>query len=87
MTLCSVGLQFVNQWFLSKGKLEYSYPLTIAVYVCCIFLESFIAIRDPNQISLLLFIPMYVWAIIMSFKGLKRLKTTKESNKEDLNVV
>lgn len=77
MTLLSVALQIANHWFLSKGRLEISYPLTILVYICCTVLETFLALRDPTQWSIILFVPMYLWAIIMAVKGMLRLREDK----------
>jgi uncharacterized membrane protein len=78
MTLLSVSLQVTNHWFLSKGNLELSYPLTILVYICCTILETFLAFRDPTQVSVILFIPMYIWAIVMSARGMIRLREEKK---------
>lgn len=78
MTLLSVGLQVANHWYLSKGKLELSYPLTILVYICCTVLETYLAFRDPSQWSIILFVPMYIWAIVMAGKGIIRLRKEKE---------
>ncbi len=87
MTVLSVTFQTLNHWFLSKGKLKKVYPLTIAVNICCILLEGFLALRDPTQISILLFIPLYVFAIIMAIKGLKRENKEKTQEKSDAQVV
>lgn len=78
MTLLSVGLQVANHWYLSKGKLELSYPLTILVYICCTVLETYLAFRDPSQWSIILFVPMYIWAIVMAVKGIVRLRRERQ---------
>lgn len=74
LTLLSILLQGINHWFLSSGKLEKAYPLTIVVYICCIILETFLALRDPSQWSVILFLPLYVWVIVMALRGRARLK-------------
>lgn len=77
LTLVVVPANMIAQWFLSKGKLYLAYPLLIFVYVLYIIIETFLALRDPAQTSVLLFNIVNIWAAIMAWKGLQRLKKSE----------
>jgi uncharacterized membrane protein len=72
-----VILAVIKFWYLSEGNLYVTYRLDIVLFTSYIILETYLALRDPSQTSLLLMNIISVWALIMTIKGIKRLK--KES--------
>jgi hypothetical protein len=74
MTISVVSIQFVNHWFFSKGRLRISYSLSIVAYSLYIIIETIIALRDPAQLSILLFNVVNFWGLLMAIKGLRRLR-------------
>jgi uncharacterized membrane protein len=50
------------------------YVLSMIVYTGYILVETALAFRDPEQISVLLFNIINVWALLMAVKGHLRLK-------------
>lgn len=87
LTVLAIIFQGINHWFLAKGKLSVSYPMTIMAYMCCTVLEVSLAVRDPDQWSIILFVPLYLWAILMAAKGMWRLyKEKKDGNIRNLEV-
>lgn len=69
-----VALQFVNHWFLGKGNLKVVYPVSIAVYIMYIIVETTLALNDPTQAGILLFNLVNTWALFNAVKGLMREK-------------
>ncbi len=74
LTVATVGLQFFNFWLVSKGKINY--PLLIVIYVGYIILETTLALNQKDQIFILLFNLVNIWAIAMAIKGMLRQKNT-----------
>jgi uncharacterized membrane protein len=83
LSCVAASFSMMNHWFLSKGKLNYSYPLIICACSCYIVIETYLAIRDPVQLGVLVFNFVNLWAIVMAVKGLLRLK---EKQKEEKNA-
>ena len=71
----TVGMAVVYNWLLSKGKLEAAHRLGIVMFSCFIAVETSLALRNPDQINVLIFNVVNLWAIVMAFKGLARLKS------------
>ena len=87
LTLIVVPANLLAQWQLSKGHLKFAYPLLVVVYSFYIVIETILALRDPSQISILLFNIVNIWALIMAYRGIQRLKNleavqTEQKNKE-----
>lgn len=78
-TIIVVILQIFNHYNLSKGNLKLAYKIAIIAYSLYAIIETCVALRNPEQISLLLFNIVNFWAIGMAVKGLLRLR--KEENK------
>lgn len=82
VTLCTVLLAIYNHWNLSNANLKKVYPFVILNCTLYIIVETAIAIRDPEQIGLILSDITNLWAIIMAVRGWAKLKEKeKESNK------
>lgn len=73
--------QILKHWYFSKGNLWYSYHINIITYICYIFLETIVALHDHAQRSLLIMNIVSIWALIMSIKGIIRIK--KESKNDN----
>lgn len=74
-TITTVGLQLFNHYNLSKGNLRLAYKIAIVAYSIYAGIETSLALRDSQQISVLLFNIVNIWAIAMAVKGLHRLNT------------
>ncbi len=81
MTLTTVGLNIFNWWYISKAKMSIVYPLSMAVYLCYIIVETSLAFNNPEQISIMFYNITNVWAFAMSAKGYFRL-IKERKNKE-----
>lgn len=79
-SITTVGLQFVNFWYLSKGNLKVVYPLSIIVYVLYIIIETILAFNSPDQMGIMIFNAVNIWGLAMSFRGLMRLKSENVRN-------
>ncbi len=78
LTIIVVLIQFVNHFYYSQGKLDVSYPLSIIAYSIYIVIETVLAFNHPEQISILLFDVVNLWALLMAIKGWKRLNDNKK---------
>lgn len=74
LTYLIVGTECIHQWVLSKGNLRVSYRMAIGVYIGYIIVETTLALRNPEQLHILVFNTVNVWGIVMAIKGLLRLK-------------
>jgi len=79
-TIAAVITQFFNWWFLSKGLLKITYTLSTIVYFCYLILDMALALHDPKQWSMYLFVVVNFWAFLMSIKGIYRLYKEKNGN-------
>jgi micrococcal nuclease len=88
LTCLVVPANMYTQWQISKGNLRLGYPLLMFVYCLYIAIETILALRDPEQISILLFDVVNVWAFFMAFKGYVRLKNLDklELSAKELNM-
>lgn len=77
-TITVVVLQLYNHYNLSRGNLKLAYKIAIVAYSLYAAIETSLALRDPQQISVMLFNIVNVWAIAMAVKGLRRLKLEEE---------
>jgi uncharacterized membrane protein len=73
-------LQIANWWYISVGALKKSYYLSVAIYILVATVDTSVAIIEPNQIGILMFDIVNFWAIIMSIKGILRLKEIENGN-------
>lgn len=60
--------------------MKLAYKIAIIAYTLYAGIETSVAFRDPEQISLLLFNIVNFWAIGMAAKGLLRLKREEQQN-------
>ena len=79
MGIIIVITQILKHWYFANGNLWYSYHITIITYLCYIGLETTVALHDHAQRSLLIMNIVSIWALIMSIKGIIRIK--RESKK------
>lgn len=77
LTATTVTLSMYNHWNLSKGRLDKVYPVVIVNCVLYIVVETIVALRDPAQLSLLMYHITNVWAIVMAIRGWNRLVEEK----------
>ena len=77
--------QFYNHWCLSHGRLNISYRISMFSYTVYFIIECMLAFRDPEQLPLLIFNILNVWAFVMAIKGYLRLK--REKNGDPLHKV
>lgn len=77
ITAITVVLNIFNHWCIAKGKMYKVYILSMLVYVGYIVVETSLAFRHPEQISVLLYNITNIWALFMAFKGYYRLKSEK----------
>ncbi len=85
MAVLTVSLQFVCQWYFSKGNLKVSYPLTILVYLCYIVMDVGMVMYDPALTAVLIFSLANVWTLVMCTKGIYRLRREQKENDEAAN--
>ena len=78
----TVLLQFICQWYFSKGNLSIAYPLTILVYLCYIGIDVGIVLYNPKLAAILLFSVANIWTLLMSTKGIFRLKKEKQEREQ-----
>ncbi|MFA6049755.1 MAG: hypothetical protein WC761_01005 [Candidatus Paceibacterota bacterium] len=81
LTLVVVPANMTAQWFISKGKLKIAYPLLIIVYSLYMVIETYLALRDIEQVSILLFNIVNAWAAIMAWKGMRRIQGENKEKK------
>jgi uncharacterized membrane protein len=80
LTPLVIGIQIMNHWMYSKGRLKYAYPLSMLAYALYIIIETYVALREPSQNSLLLFNLVNVWGFMMAFKGYRRIKADEKDS-------
>ena len=76
----TISTVVVTKWYLAKGILKPVYYLNIATSLLHALVNWMMFIHDPEQIGMLLYNLLSIYAIIMSVKGLKRLKKEKLIN-------
>lgn len=69
-----VGLSALYQWYLSEGSLKKAYRLSFFLFTGYMVVETAVALRHPDQIHLIVFNFVNVWALYMNFRGYQRLK-------------
>lgn len=72
----------ITKWYLAKGILKPVYYLNIIISILHAFVNWIMFIHDTEQIAMLLYNFLSVYAIIMAIKGLKRLKRENEENQK-----
>ena len=80
ITVMTVALNVALHWNISKGNLKVVYPISMAVYIGYIVVETALAFRHPEQISVLLYNITNVWALSMAIKGYLRLRVAKATS-------
>lgn len=83
--LITVALNVLAHWNMSKGNMKVVYVLNLFVYASYFIIETSLAFNNPEQIGILLFNLLNIWAFIMAVKGLVRLR--KEKNSGNRNKV
>lgn len=73
-----VGLQFLNNWALSKGNLKIVYPLIVVMSIFNIIIDAYLCIIHPEQVGIMVYTFSNLWAMWMATKGIKRLKKEKK---------
>lgn len=76
ITIVTVVFNIALHWNISKGNMHVVYPLSMIVYVGYIVVETALAFRTPEQISVLLYNITNIWALSMAIKGYYRLRQT-----------
>ena len=67
LSLLATLLQASNLWSISKGQLPYKrLALTYLLYG---WVELWLALRDPEQLAILLFVVLDAWCFLMALKG------------------
>ena len=84
MSIVAVTMQILNHWLLSKGSLKSHHITTIVVATFYIVIETSLALRDPAQISIMLFNIVNVWMLIMAVKGLRRISRLENDKMSNL---
>jgi Mg2+/Co2+ transporter CorB len=82
LTISAIVSQFVNHWMLSKGALKVHHWLTIFVMIQIICVDTILALKEPDQIVMLLFNIVNVWILLMATKGLFRIKKEEKQIKK-----
>jgi len=85
MAVLTVSLQFVCQWYFSKGNLKASYPLTILVVLCHIVMDVGMVMYDPALAAVLIFSLASVWTLVMCTKGIYRLRREQQQEIDNKN--
>lgn len=75
LSAITVILSVLSHFALSKGKLNFVYPLNIIIYSLYIIIETSLAFNSPEQIGIILFLFTNTWALVMAISGLKRLRS------------
>ena len=70
----------ITKWYLAKGILKPVYYLNIITSVLHASVNWVMYLHDSEQIAMLLYNFLSIYAIIMSVKGLRRLKREKKNN-------
>lgn len=86
ITATIIFLQLTKHWFLYKGNLKVVYYLNILAFICYFITESTVAFNNPNQWPLFFMNIVNVFAIIMSVKGIMRLKEEAKNNTNSTGV-
>jgi hypothetical protein len=82
LTIFSIAIQVFNHWFLSKGNLAVAYKLSTVGYTLHMIMDTILAFSSPEQMAVLLFNLVNLWAFIMAVKGWVRLRREgKEKHK------
>jgi hypothetical protein len=74
ITCLMVTGQICKAWFLGKGKWTFVYYLTLFGGTLGVMLNTLIATRDPELVSLWLFSLLCAWQAVMSVVGLIRTR-------------
>jgi hypothetical protein len=64
----------ITKWYLAKGILRPVYYLNITTAILHASVNWIMYLHDSEQIAILLYNLLSIYAIVMSIKGLKRLK-------------
>jgi hypothetical protein len=74
-------LSIINYYFLSKNKINYLVMLIICF--CYICLDVHLAIKHPDQKSLLLFVFLNAYAILMLVRGFSKTRKMSAVNRNE----
>jgi hypothetical protein len=80
ITIVTVALNIALHWNIAKGDLRVVYPISMVVYLGYIVVETSLAFRHPEQISILLYNITNIWALSMAIKGYLRLRAAKPTS-------
>lgn len=81
--LITVLLNILAHWNMSKGNMKVVYVLNLFVYASYFIIETSLALNSPEQIGILLFNLLNIWAFIMAVKGIIRLRKEKKENQNE----
>lgn len=76
-SIFTVILSVFSHWNLSKGNTKVVYSLNLFIYAMYFIIETSLALNNPEQIGILIFNILNVWAFVMAAKGLLRLRQDK----------
>lgn len=82
VTIITVILNIFNHWYIHKGQMNRVYLLSIFVYVGYIMVETAMALRHPEQWSIMLYNITNFWALSMAILGHRRLKQLQKTEAE-----
>lgn len=76
-----VAIDVFYHWLLSKGELKKAYKLSIVMFLGFMVVETGLALRNPEQIHMIVFNVVNAWSIAMAIKGLRRLKREEDDGR------
>ena len=76
-----VTIDVFYHWLLSKGELKKAYKLSILMFLGFMVVETGLALRNPEQIHMIVFNVVNAWSIAMAIKGLRRLKREEDEER------
>ena len=79
ITLLTISGVVASKWYLAKGILKPVYCLNITISVLHFVVNWMMFLHDSEQISLLLYNFLSIYAVVMSVKGLMRLKRESQN--------
>lgn len=72
----------ITKWYLAKGILKPVYYMNITTSLLHASVNWIMFLHDAEQVAMLLYNLLSIYAIVMAIKGLKRLKREANEAKE-----
>lgn len=79
LSFAIVSIQLVDKWLLAQGHLKKVYILGLLVPTLAICLNLYAIHLHPDQKGLGMFVINSTWGLLMSIKGLFRLKKEQKN--------